>query len=153
MSRTIVGPFIGALLRHAWRGVREHIENAVRQAGYDDVSRAHIGLFRHPTLDGARPTELAEEMRVSKQGVNDLLQDLERQGYIRRVINPADKRSRLIRLTPKGEKLEDAVRRAAEDAERILERKLGKRWLQSLREALRDTAHALEDTVDAGGKS
>jgi DNA-binding MarR family transcriptional regulator len=63
-------------------------------------------------------------MRVSKQAVNDLLRDLERRGYIRRAINPADKRSRLIRLTQKGMELEDTVRRAAEDAERILERKL-----------------------------
>ena len=152
MSRTTVGPFVGALLRQAWTAVRAHIEEAVRAAGYDDVTRAHLGLFRHPTLDGARPSEIAEEVRLSKQAVNDLLQELERQGYIRRVINPADRRSRLIRLTPRGVELEDAVRRAAEDAERILERKLGKRWLQSLREALRDTAHALEGGDDPGGK-
>ena len=153
MSRTIVGPFVGALLRQAWRGVREHIETAVRASGYDDVSRAHLGLFRHPTLDGARPTELADEMRLSKQAVNDLLRDLEGQGYIRRTINPADKRSRLIRLTPKGVELEDTVRRAAEDAERILERKLGKRWLESLRGALRDAAHALESADETAGTS
>ena len=92
-------------------------------------------------------------MRLSKQAVNDLLQDLERGGYIRRVVNPADRRSRLIRLTPKGVELEDAVRRAAEDAERVLERKFGKRWLQSLRGALRDTAQALDGTADSGANA
>ena len=131
---------MGALLRAAWKGVRDHIYEAVKAAGYVDVTRTHVSLFRHPTLDGMRPTDLADEMQLSKQAVNDLLRDLERQGYIRRDVDPAHRRSRLIRLTAKGMKLEDTVRLAARDAEGQLERELGRDRFRSFREALVEAA-------------
>ena len=136
---------MGALLRAAWKGVRDHIDEAVKAAGYVDITGAHVSLFRHPTLDGMRPTDLAGEMQLSKQAVNDLLRDLERQGYIRRDVDPADRRSRLIRLTAKGMKLEDTVRLAARDAERQLERELGRDRFRSFREALGEAARILND--------
>ncbi len=136
---------MGALLRAAWKGVRDHIEEAVKAAGYVDITRTHVSLFRHPTLDGMRPTDLAGEMQVSKQAVNDLLRDLERQGYIRREVDPADRRGRLIRLTAKGMKLEDTVRLAARDAERQLERELGRDRFLSFQEALVEAARILND--------
>ena len=136
---------MGALLRAAWKGVRDHIDEAVKAAGYVDLNPTHVSLFRHPTLDGMRPTDLAGEMQLSKQAVNDLLRDLERQGYIRRDVDPADRRSRLIRLTAKGMKLEDTVRLAAQDAERQLERELGRDRFRSFREALVEAARILND--------
>lgn len=136
---------MGALLRIAWKGVRDHIDEAVKAAGYVDLTPTHVSLFRHPTLDGMRPTELAGEMQLSKQAVNDLLRDLERQGYIQRDVDPADRRSRLIRLTPKGIKLEDTVRLAARAAERQLERELGRDRFRSFRETLVEAARILND--------
>ncbi len=136
---------MGALLRAAWKGVRDHIDEAVKAAGYVDITGAHVSLFRHPTLDGMRPTDLAGEMQLSKQAVNDLLRDLERQRYIRRDVDPADRRSRLIRLTAKGMRLEDTVRLAARDAERQLERELGRDRFRSFREALGEAARILND--------
>ena len=136
---------MGALLRAAWKGVRDHIDEAVKAAGYVDLNRAHVSLFRHPTLDGMRPTDLADEVQLSKQAVNDLLGDLEHQGYIRREVDPADRRSRLIRLTPRGMKLEDTVRLAARDAERQLERELGRERFRSFREALVEAARILNE--------
>ena len=145
MSRPPTGPWVGALLRAAWQGIRDQIDEAVKAAGYDDLNRTHVALFRHPTLDGVRPTDLAAEMRLSKQAVNDLLRDLERQGYIRRDVDLADRRSRLIRLTGKGMELEDTVRRAARNAERRLEHKLGRDRFHSFREALVEAARISND--------
>ena len=145
MSRPSTGPWVGALLRVSWQGVRDHIDEAVKAAGYVDLNPTHVSLFRHPTLDGMRPTELADEMRLSKQAVNDLLRDLERQGYIRRDVDPADRRSRLIRLTAKGMKLEDTVRLAARGAERQLERELGRDRFRYFREVLVEAARILND--------
>ncbi len=136
---------MGALLRAAWKGLRDHIHEAVKAAGYVDVTRTHVSLFRHPTLDGMRPTDLADEMQLSKQAVNGLLRDLERQGYIRRDVDPAHRRSRLIRLTAMGMKLEDTVRLAARDAERQLERELGRDRFRSFREAMVEAARIFND--------
>jgi DNA-binding MarR family transcriptional regulator len=145
MSRPLTGPWVGALLRAAWTSVRDHIDEAARAAGYDDLNRAHVALFRYPTLDGMRPTDLAHEMRLSKQALNGVLRDLERQGYIRREVDPADRRSRLIRLTEKGIELEAIIRLAARDAERKIERELGPERFRAFREALVDAVHILND--------
>jgi len=150
MSRTPVGPFIGALLRFAWRGVRDHIDDAVRAAGYRDIGLAHISLFRWPTLDGSRPGELADEMRISKQTVNGLLLDLEGWGFIRRMVDREDKRRRIIRLTAKGVKLEDTIRLAAQTAEIRLERELGPQWVLSFRASLKDATRVLNVSAKSG---
>lgn len=130
--------------------MRDYIEDAVRQAGFHNLNRAHVALFRQRTLDGVRPTDLAQEMRITKQSVNDLLRDLEREGYIRREVDPSDKRGRLIRLTARGRKLEDTVRLAAQDAERRLERGLGKAQMRALRAALIEAPRMLNLKVDEG---
>ena len=139
---------MGALLRAAWKGVRDRIEASVRGAGYDDVTPAHLSLFRHPTLDGTHPGEIAAEMQITKQAVNDLLGDLERLGYIRRDVDPDDRRARLVRLTAAGRRLEDTVRIAAREAERSLARELGEARLRSFRTTLIDAARILNERTD-----
>lgn len=133
------------MFRAAWQRVRDEIAVSVEQAGFGDVTRAHILLFRYPGLDGIRPSQLAEEMQISKQGINGLLNDLEARGYIRRDVDPTDKRSRVIRLTPQGVELENAVLEAARAAERQLERQLGPARFRSLRTALIEASGLLTD--------
>jgi DNA-binding MarR family transcriptional regulator len=83
-------PFLGALMRHSWQWVWDQIVAGVLAAGYDDVTAAHIRMFRYPSLDGQRPTELADQLQITKQSVNDLLGHLERAGYITRQPEAAD---------------------------------------------------------------
>lgn len=126
-------PWAGALLRFCWQGVRAHIAEAATAAGYADLTRAHIALFRHPTLDGARPSRLASEVHLSKQAVNDLLGDLEKRGYIRREVDKADRRNRIIRLTRKGQKLESILSRAAQEADQMIKAQLGAQRFHTFR--------------------
>jgi DNA-binding MarR family transcriptional regulator len=95
-------PAIGALLRLAWQAVRERIYSGVLEAGYTDLSRAHVLLFRWPTIDGLRPSELAARNQLSRQAINDLLSDLEKRGYLERTVDPTDGRARIVRLTERG---------------------------------------------------
>jgi DNA-binding MarR family transcriptional regulator len=95
-------PAIGALLRLAWQAVRDRIYEGVLAAGYTDLSRAHVLLFRWPTIDGLRPSELAVSNQLSRQAINDLLRDLEGRGYLERTPDPTDGRARIVRLTERG---------------------------------------------------
>jgi DNA-binding MarR family transcriptional regulator len=95
-------PAIGALLRLAWQAVRERIYEGVIEAGYTDLSRGHVLLFRWPTIDGLRPSELAAHNQLSRQSINDLLSDLEKRGYLERTLDPTDGRARIVRLTQRG---------------------------------------------------
>jgi DNA-binding MarR family transcriptional regulator len=128
------------MLRQVWQWVRDEISAGVIAAGYDDLTSAHIALFRYPTLDGQRPTELAAQMQITKQSVNDLLGQLQSRGYLTRDVDPADGRARVVRLTAKGHRLERIVNDQARAAELAIADLLGPRRFSQLRTALADVA-------------
>lgn len=131
-------PFLGALMRHSWQWIWQQIVAGVVAAGYDDVTAAHIGMFRYPSLDGQRPTQLADQLQITKQSVNDLLGHLERTGYITRQPEPADRRARVIRLTAKGQRLEQTIRDNAQAADLQIAELLGTRHYTQLCDALHE---------------
>jgi DNA-binding MarR family transcriptional regulator len=135
-TRVRPDPFIGALLRFAWQGARAHIYESLVAAGHGDLNPAHVALFRHEPIDGLRPTELAEQVQITKQSVNDLLRHLERTGYLVLVPDPSDQRARLIRLTDKGRAFERQSFEAAEAVERRLVEALGRRRFDDFRRTL-----------------
>ncbi|MGH9079307.1 MAG: MarR family winged helix-turn-helix transcriptional regulator [Acidimicrobiales bacterium] len=106
-------------------------------AGYD-VNRAHVGVFRYPTLDKQRLTDLAEELQITKQSVNDLLGHLEHHGYVTRKSDPSDGCARVVRLTPKGRRLEVAINAQAQAAEHRIAEMLGPPTFQLLHKTLED---------------
>lgn len=134
------GRYLGALLRLAWQWVREEIFLGVAAAGYDDVNRAHVGLFRYPTLDGLRPTTLADELQITKQSVNDLVGHLEQRGYLTREPDPSDGRARVVRLTPKGRRLERTINAQAQATEQRITGMLGPRSFRQVHQALEELA-------------
>ncbi|WP_083847070.1 MarR family winged helix-turn-helix transcriptional regulator [Marinobacter sp. BSs20148] len=129
-------PYIGAMLRVIWQWVREQIFAGVVAAGYDDLNPAHVGLFRYPTLDGQRPTELADQLQIKKQSINDLLRHLEQSGYLVRKIDPADRRARIVRLTARGQRLEKIINDQAKEAENQIAEMLGNKRFMRLRSEL-----------------
>lgn len=52
--------------------------------------------------DKARLTELATRLNTSKQALTFVVDRLERSGYLNRELDPADRRAKLIALTPAG---------------------------------------------------
>src|SRR3954452_24531171 len=139
------GPYVGALLRPCWQWVREHIYSGVAAEGYDDLNAAHVALFRYPTLDRQRPSELAEQLQITRQSINDLLGHLERCGYVTRHADAKDGRARVVRLTAKGRRLQTAITRHARAAEDHIAELLGPRRFSQLRDTLQELAHRLTD--------
>jgi DNA-binding MarR family transcriptional regulator len=143
------GRYVGAMMRLGWQWVRDQIFSGVIAAGYDDVNPAHIGLIRYPTLDGLRPSELAEQLQITKQSVNDLLGHLEQRGYLVREPDPADGRARVVRLTAKGRRLEETVKGQAQAAELRIAEMLGPIRFAQMRQALEE----LTDVVTRNGSA
>ncbi len=138
-------PYVGALLRPCWQWVRDQIYAGVAAEGYDDLNAAHVALFRYPTLDRQRPSELAEQLQITRQSINDLLGHLERCGYVTRQADAADGRARVVRLTAKGRRLQSAITRHARAAEDHIAELLGPRRFSQLRDTLQELAHRLTD--------
>ena len=106
-------PLIGALLRTPWEAVQRHILAVLHERGFDDLDSAHLTVFQYPGPAGARPSELAARLRISKQALNYLLGELERLGYLERRADPDDLRSKRIALTPRGTTAIGVIRQAS----------------------------------------
>ena len=129
-------PYVGAMLGAVWQWVRDQLYSGVVAAGYDDLNAAHVGLWRYPGLEGLRPSQLAERRGITKQSVNDLLAHLEQHGYLLRVPDSADGRARVIRLTSKGWRLQQAIYAEAGAAQLRIAEILGPRRFAQLHSSL-----------------
>lgn len=117
-------------------GGSNRIYTGVRAAGFGDVRAAHVTLFRWPGPDGRRPSEVAADVRISKQRVNDLLRDLERLGYLCLARDPGDSRARIIHLTERGRRLHEVAVAVHAQIEDEWRHRIGPRRYEDLRAAL-----------------
>src|SRR6266576_1260105 len=129
-------PLIGALLRAPWEAVQRHMLERLHERGFDDLDAAHLNVFQYPGPQGARPSELATRLRMSKQALNYLLGELERLGYLERRPDPDDLRSKRIALTARGIAAISAIRDAVTEVETAWAQQLGPKRFAALRDLL-----------------
>jgi DNA-binding MarR family transcriptional regulator len=82
-------------------------------ARHDDLRPAHVQVLAGGPIDGMRVTELADRAAMTKQSMHELVVHLERCGYVRREPDPADSRARLVRLTARGQALQETAHAAS----------------------------------------
>jgi DNA-binding MarR family transcriptional regulator len=129
-------PLIGALLRRPWEAVQRHMLAELHAHGFDDLDAAHLNVFQYPGPQGARPSDLAARLRTSKQALNYLLGELERLGYLDRVPDPADGRSKRIAITQRGVAAIAVLREAIAELETAWAQELGAERFEQLRSLL-----------------
>jgi DNA-binding MarR family transcriptional regulator len=91
----------GTALRKATRRVSQLYDAALAPSGLRSTQRSilmHIARGGTPTLG-----ELAQMLVLDRSALGHNLKPLERDGFVRIVVDPADRRSRLAQLTEKGE--------------------------------------------------
>lgn len=101
-DRSADSMLIGALLRYPARTVQHRLIEGLNRAGFDDLRLPHMAVLQYPGPNGVRPIVLAERAGISKQAMNQLLQSLERLGYVTRQDAPAGGRARVVWLTERG---------------------------------------------------
>jgi DNA-binding MarR family transcriptional regulator len=140
------GRLIGALLRVPFLSVVDHIYEGLIEAGFDDLTHAHLAVFRHiDEAKGSRLVDLADEAQITKQSMGYLVDDLETKGYVERTIDESDGRARLIRLTARGEAAMNRARAVVVALEKEWAEHLGQERMDCLLDALRDLTTMLED--------
>lgn len=95
-------PLIGALLRLPAQAIHRRIVAGLISAGFIDLRVPHMAVLQYPGPDGRRPSEVAERAGMSKQAMNQLLQSLERLGYISRRDAKEGQRARIVHFTKRG---------------------------------------------------
>src|SRR3954468_14831422 len=131
-------PLIGALLRVPWEAVQRHMLERLHERGFEDFDASYLNVFQYPGPQGARPSELAARLRITKQALNYLLGELERLGYLERRPDPDDLRSKRVALTPRGVAAIGVIRDAVGEIESTWEQQLGPERFTQLRHLLLD---------------
>src|SRR5690349_11406665 len=133
----------GILLVLAYQQFVSDLRASLTEQGYTDQGRSDGYVLR--ALDAAAITvsELAERLEITKQGAGQLVDDMERRGYVERRPDPTDGRARLLYLSDKGRAALAAARKFHQQYERRLVREHGAAAVTSLRAML--TAMAGED--------
>ncbi|HWH20908.1 MAG TPA: MarR family transcriptional regulator [Solirubrobacterales bacterium] len=129
-------PLLGALMRMPVDEIRRRMLAALHEQGFDDLIPAHLIVLRWPGPDGLRPIEVAEQTGMSKQALNYLLGQLEEAGYLERVDDPDDRRSKRIRMTKRGWDAGKVMRAAVGEVEGEFVDAHGEKELETLLELL-----------------
>ncbi|WP_306316753.1 MULTISPECIES: MarR family winged helix-turn-helix transcriptional regulator [unclassified Streptomyces] len=89
------------LLGMAFQLVLTEFVSRVDAAGYSDLRPVHGLVFQVLQGAGATSSELAEKLGVTKQAAGQIIDDLEKRGYVERRPHPSGGRRKLVVLTGK----------------------------------------------------
>jgi DNA-binding MarR family transcriptional regulator len=134
---------LGTLLRDPAFAINELVSEGLAERGFADFRPAHGTIGQHIADGGSRVTELARLAQLSKPTVVYLVDDLEQLGYVTRVPDPEDGRAKLVCLTERGARAQDAAREIIAHVEQDWSRLLGVRDFAGLRELLERLHDAL----------
>src|SRR5690348_5710107 len=132
---------IGQLLVRLLREFRTEMFAAAADSGFGDLREPHLQVFGN-LYGGARLTELAARAQLSLAATSELVNDLQRLGYLERQPDPQDGRAKLIVPTAR----ERAALAAAGDRVAAIEA----HWAGVLGDArFAETCLALQELLDA----
>jgi DNA-binding MarR family transcriptional regulator len=126
----------GVLLFIPYRHMENRILQAIKAAGYGDLTLAQARVFQRIAPGGSRLTDLAEQSQMTKQSVAGLVDELERTRYVKRVLDPNDRRARLIQIDKRGTQAATAAQAAHDEIQAEWRSRLGARRFSELRDAL-----------------
>jgi DNA-binding MarR family transcriptional regulator len=130
-------PLLGLLLRLASQRWGTELDEAFRDAGFEDISSAHAVVMPFVPPGGASIGELARRAKVRRQTMAQSVERLVASGYLRRTPDPEDARATVVELRPKGEALRRTALSAGRQVEAAWSREVGAADLEHLRDTLR----------------
>ncbi|HEX9065239.1 MAG TPA: MarR family winged helix-turn-helix transcriptional regulator [Streptosporangiaceae bacterium] len=133
---------LGILLAAAYQEFVRELHAAHAAAGFTDLGRSDGFVFRSLAGGPMTVSDLAGHLEISKQGAAQIIDDMQRRGYVERVADPADRRARPVRLTARGQAALANARRFHRAYERRLVRQHGAEAVGTLRVILTAAAAA-----------
>ncbi|HVK23006.1 MAG TPA: MarR family transcriptional regulator [Actinokineospora sp.] len=127
---------LGILLTLGWQEFVRELRAALDAQGFTDQGRSDGYVLRALNATPLTVSELAVRLEITKQGAGQLVDDMERRGYVERRPDPRDKRARLLHLSAHGEAALAAAREFHRRYERRLVREHGTAAVRGLREML-----------------
>lgn len=108
---------IGQLLAQLTRVFQTELFDRLIAAGLEDARVPHTHVTAYIKAEGSRLTELAAHARMTLPAMSELVDDLQRIGFVERRPDPSDGRAKLICLTDAGWEATRTGRRVIADIE------------------------------------
>jgi DNA-binding MarR family transcriptional regulator len=139
------------LLFGGFRSIIDELHAELGRHGHRDLRPAHGFALQAIGVRGATATEVGRRLGVSKQAAGKTVERLEALGYVQRASDGADRRRKLVRLTPRG--IEALTLSAAifDDIRARWARALGQPRVDDLEAALRTMAPGEALRLDVPG--
>jgi DNA-binding MarR family transcriptional regulator len=139
-SPASTAPDLGILLAMAYQGFVREMHADLASRGFDDLGSSDGFVFRALAEQPMTVSALAARLAVTKQGAAQIIDDMQRRGYVVRAPHPSDARARLIDLSDRGRGALAAARAFHRSREARLLAELGADVVASVRVALTDLA-------------
>src|SRR5689334_3226252 len=95
---------LGILLGAAWQEFVRQLREAHEAQGFTDLGRSDGVVFRSLAIRPMTVSDLAVRLQITKQGAAQIIEDMERRGYVERRPDPHDRRARLVYLSDRGQR-------------------------------------------------
>ena len=102
MSNDSYGFELPLLLFGGFRSIIDELHAELARRGHPDLRPAHGFALQAIGLGGATASEAGRRLGVSKQAAGKTIDRLEELGYVHRSGDDADRRRKLVRLSPRG---------------------------------------------------
>lgn len=97
---------LGMALLLALEDFQRRLDAELAQNGFPGIRRRHRMVFRHIATHGpSRSVDLAGAVGIRSQSMMKIVHELEELGWVKRSVDPADSRAKLIAFSPQGEQL------------------------------------------------
>ena len=124
----------GLLRAYYW--MDESLQNGLQRAGYRPRTRTQTMILIHISNGITRAAELARALGVSRQAIQQQINDLEQDDLVTQIPDPTDKRANRIVFSERGSALINQAMQTLRQSEQTLAMRLGYETVSQLRRAL-----------------
>ena len=124
----------GLLRAYYW--MDESLQNGLQKAGYQPRTRTQTMILINISNGITRAAELARVLGVSRQAIQQQINELERDDLVTQIPDPNDRRANRIVFSERGSQLINAALATLRQSEQVLAIRLGYETVSGLRNAL-----------------
>lgn len=131
-SQELPTPQLGQLLMQAQQWITLSLLNLMAVRGHQQLTAAHLMFLNNLDCGTTHASEVARRMGVTRQAVFRSTRELQKLGVLKLETDAMRKTQKIIRMTDQGLKVVSDARACLAKIEKTLEKRLGKKDLNSL---------------------
>ena len=140
----MVTPYTQSLLLFSYQASARELTDHLHRHGHSGIRPKHGAVFANIDREGTRASVLAQRAGIGKAAMGELIDELERLGYVERRPDPSDRRAKLVVPTATALELTRLVHVFNRRMEARYRRTLGAEAYESLRRSLEALAGSHE---------